>query len=145
MTPGTCCSAGLTITNQLQGLQAPSTATLLEVYNVSAWSASAAAAERSRRSPPPSLEHLTNLRAVSVLHVRRGLEPCLPRLPASVRTLTLDAGSGFAGCEAATADCMTHSEQMSAWQRSAELQAVDVRLAASKASVPHPYAACILG
>jgi len=36
---------------------------------------------------------------VTALHVRRGLEPCLPALPLSVRTLTLDAGYGCAGCE----------------------------------------------
>jgi len=78
-----------------QGEIPRSLGTLLEVHNVSV-----SEYQRAQQFPSqPSLERYGNLRAVTVLHVRRGLEPCLPALPLSVRMLTLDAGFGCAGCE----------------------------------------------
>ena len=79
-----------------QGELPPSLRTLLEVHNVSAYEY-----QRTQFPTQPSLERYRNLRAVT-MHVRRGLEPCLPALPLSVRTLTLDAGFGCAGCECDT-------------------------------------------
>jgi len=75
-----------------QGELPPSLRTLLEVHNIKVYEY-----RRTLPSSQPSLERLQNLRAVTVLLVRRGLEPCLPALPLSVRMLTLDAGMGCAG------------------------------------------------
>ena len=88
-----CCHSQIFVQNALVA----SVGTLREVHNVSMPPPPSHCRPRPTQ-PPTGLERFCALRAVTVTEAHHARDSCLPALPASVRTLTLDAGRGTMRC-----------------------------------------------